>query len=215
MGDENDPTNGDDMSVPATDDPMVFGTRVSIPLPPQGGFTAEDLDRIPGLPPHTELIDGSLVLVSPQRRFHMFVLKLLEQRLDAQIPQELRTYREMTVRIGERQRPEPDLMLIRAEERKALHNTWVEPHVVELVVEVVSPESEVRDIERKPQIYAEAGIPHFWLIEEESEGEPVVHTYELDPLNKVYANLRSHRGRLGVTAPCALDIDLTRIRRYY
>lgn len=30
------------------------------PVPPEGGWTADDLDRIPGLPPHTELIDGSL-----------------------------------------------------------------------------------------------------------------------------------------------------------
>ncbi|MFI9415012.1 hypothetical protein [Nocardia gamkensis] len=29
--------------------------------PPPGGFVAEDLDRLPDLPPHTELIDGSLV----------------------------------------------------------------------------------------------------------------------------------------------------------
>ncbi len=30
-------------------------------VPPEEGFHAEDLDRIPELPPHTELIDGSLV----------------------------------------------------------------------------------------------------------------------------------------------------------
>lgn len=28
------------------------------PIPPTEGWTADDLDRIPGLPPHTELIDG-------------------------------------------------------------------------------------------------------------------------------------------------------------
>ncbi|MEW2387318.1 hypothetical protein AB0933_03030 [Streptomyces venezuelae] len=36
------------------------------PVPPKGGWTADDLDRLPNLPPHTELIDGSLVFVSPQ-----------------------------------------------------------------------------------------------------------------------------------------------------
>ncbi|MDQ0763417.1 hypothetical protein QFZ32_003538 [Streptomyces canus] len=36
------------------------------PIPPPEGWTADDLDRIPGLPPHTELIDGSLVFMSPQ-----------------------------------------------------------------------------------------------------------------------------------------------------
>ena len=37
---------------------------------------------------------------------------------------------------------------------------------VMLAVEVVSPESEARDRHRhrKPQLYAHAGIPHFWLV---------------------------------------------------
>ena len=35
-----------------------------------GPYTAEDLDRIPDLPPHTELIDGNLIFVSPQALFH-------------------------------------------------------------------------------------------------------------------------------------------------
>jgi hypothetical protein len=42
----------------------------SWPMPPEGGWTADDLDRLPNLPPHTELIDGSLVFVSPQTLFH-------------------------------------------------------------------------------------------------------------------------------------------------
>lgn len=44
--------------------------RYRWPIPPEGGWTSDDLDRIPGLPPHTELIDGSLVFMSPQRKFH-------------------------------------------------------------------------------------------------------------------------------------------------
>ncbi|MFJ5729931.1 hypothetical protein ACIQC2_17880 [Streptomyces paradoxus] len=40
------------------------------PTSPEGGWTADDLDRLPNLPPHTELIDGSLVFVSPQTVFH-------------------------------------------------------------------------------------------------------------------------------------------------
>lgn len=40
-------------------------------VPPEGGWTADDLDTLPNLPPHTELIDGSLVFVGPQTLFHM------------------------------------------------------------------------------------------------------------------------------------------------
>ena len=46
-------------------------------IPPEEGFHAEDLDHIPELPPHSELIDGSLVFVSPQANFHMLTISLL------------------------------------------------------------------------------------------------------------------------------------------
>ncbi|WP_433599932.1 hypothetical protein ACQPXH_30770 [Nocardia sp. CA-135953] len=35
-------------------------------IPPAGGFTVEDFLELRGLPEHTELIDGSLIFVSPQ-----------------------------------------------------------------------------------------------------------------------------------------------------
>lgn len=50
--------------------PTAKRSATAWPVPPREGWTVDDLDTLPGLPPHTELIDGSLVLVSPQRRFH-------------------------------------------------------------------------------------------------------------------------------------------------
>lgn len=35
--------------------------RVRWPVPPQDGYTVDDLFTLPDLPPHTELIGGSLV----------------------------------------------------------------------------------------------------------------------------------------------------------
>ncbi|WP_246407481.1 Uma2 family endonuclease [Nocardiopsis aegyptia] len=215
VGDENDPTTGgSDMSVPTVAERSVsaFG-EVTLPMPPQEGFTADDLDRIPDLPPHAELIDGSLVLVSPQKRFHMLMLKLLEQQLDDQVPSDLSVYREFTLKLGEKQRPEPDLMLVGEEVSEGMDSTWIGPEPVHLTVEVVSPESAIRDRERKPQLYAEAGIPHFWLVDRDDKG-PVVYVYELDPVNKRYTNVSVHRERLEVSVPCKLDIDLTKLPRH-
>ncbi|WP_220136175.1 Uma2 family endonuclease [Nocardia gipuzkoensis] len=83
--------------------------------PPPGGFVAEDLDRLPDLPPHTELIDGSLVFGSPQAKFHMLVISLLDSVLRRLAPEHLRVRREMTVTLGRDQRPEPDLIVIHAD----------------------------------------------------------------------------------------------------
>jgi Uma2 family endonuclease len=215
VGDENDPTTGgSDMSVPSVAERPVseFG-EVTLPMPPREGFTADDLDRIPDLPPHTELIDGSLVLVSPQKRFHMRMLRLLELQMVMQAPEELSVEREMTVVLGERQRPEPDLMLVRARASADDDATSVSGEDVLLAVEVVSPESEIRDRRRKPELYAEAGIPHFWLVEKKDSG-PAVFVYELDPVNERYTNVGVHRERLKVSAPCDLDIDLTRLPHF-
>lgn len=64
--------------------------RVQWPVPPQDGCTVDDLFTLPDLPPHTELIDGSLVFVSPQRRFHSNMIDLLVSGLRSGVPAYLR-----------------------------------------------------------------------------------------------------------------------------
>ncbi len=60
------------------------------PVPPPDSYTVDDLFTLPDLPPHTELIDGSLVFVSPQRIFHMATtLYLLESGLCRSVPDHL------------------------------------------------------------------------------------------------------------------------------
>lgn len=62
--------------------------------------------------------------------------------------------------LGPRQRPEPDLLVVQADAETGPDQTAYLPDAVELVVEVVSSDSEERDRERKPQLYAKAGIYH-------------------------------------------------------
>lgn len=40
----------------------ITGHSSRWPVPPQDGYTVDDLFTLPDLPPHTELLDGSLVL---------------------------------------------------------------------------------------------------------------------------------------------------------
>jgi Uma2 family endonuclease len=180
-------------------------------IPPEGGYTAEDLDRLRGIPSHTELIDGTLVFVSPQTRFHALTMFLLEGELHRAAPADLRVRREMTVTLGKRQRPEPDLVVVKvAGDLGGPRQTTYQPADVLLAVEVVSAESEIRDRERKPVLYAEAGIVHFWRIEEK-DGRPTVYVYELDPATKAYALMGIHHDRLKISVPFDIDIDLTEI----
>nr|WP_037913640.1 Uma2 family endonuclease [Actinacidiphila yeochonensis] len=181
-------------------------------FPPPGGFTADDLDRIPDLPPHTELIDGSLVFVSPQKSFHALVLDLLVYGLRSQAPAELRVRREMSVVLNRGNRPEPDLCVVRAEAvLESADETAYRAEDVVLAIEVVSPESRERDNKRKPQLYAEAGIPHFWRIEQGTGRRPVVYVYELDRVTGGYVPTGIHHDRLKLGYPFTVDIDLTEI----
>ncbi|MFG3048950.1 Uma2 family endonuclease [Streptomyces sp. NPDC048241] len=180
------------------------------PTPPEGGWTADDLDRLPNLPPHTELIDGSLVFVSPQTFFHSRVVSFLEWQLQSVAPVELEVVREFTIDIDHQNRPEPDVVVARAEV-VAPEQTRFPAEAVVLAVEVVSEESTSRDRETKPMKYARAKIPHYWRVENE-RGRAVIHAFELEPTTGTYTSVGIFRDRMKVEAPFPVDLDLTRIK---
>jgi len=181
-------------------------------IPPIHGFEAADLDRLTDLPRHTELIDGSLVMPGPRTGYLNDAQFVLTQALRCAIPDDLRLRREMTVTLGRRQRPEPDIIVIKAEARKDPGQTTYLPDDVVLAIEVVSPESRERDRKRKPLLYAEAGIQHFWLVEQE-KGKPVLHTYELDELTKSYVPTGIHHSTAKLDVPYPIEIDFSEIDR--
>ncbi|MFI5944824.1 Uma2 family endonuclease [Streptomyces uncialis] len=178
--------------------------------PPVGGWVADDLDKLPNLPPHTELIDGTLVLVSPRTRFHARTVRLLENELITQAPTHLEAIREMTTKLDRKNRPEPDVLVVPVDADTGSGQTWFEPEDVLIAVEVVSDDSVARDRDIKPPKYARAGIPHYWRVEA-NDGLPVVYVYELDPASRSYALTGIHHARLKLVTPFAIDIDLTAI----
>ncbi|MFF8844604.1 Uma2 family endonuclease [Streptomyces sp. NPDC015127] len=189
-----------------------LGENFEWPRPPAGGWTADDLDTLPNLPPHTELIDGSLVFMSPQTDFHMAAVRLLEYALLTHVPEHLYVVREMTTRLSKLDRLEPDLMVVSQSARTGPGQTSYAPDDVLLVVEIVSAESIARDREAKPVKYARAGIRHFWRVEE-NDGLPVVYVYELDPATHLYSLSDIHHKRLKLEVPFPLDVDLTALNR--
>nr|WSY54303.1 Uma2 family endonuclease [Streptomyces sp. NBC_00886] len=180
------------------------------PVPPRDGYTVDDLFTLPDLPPHTELIDGSLVFVSPQRIFHSRMIDLLVAGLRRTVPGGLKVCREMTVVLDRRNGPEPDLSVVRAEAVTGLEQTRFQAEDVLLAVEVVSPDSEARDRDTKPRKYAAAGIPYFWLVEmAEGNQHPVVRVYEIDPVNKTYTLTGIHHEKLDLSVPFDIDVDIS------
>ncbi|MFD5709592.1 Uma2 family endonuclease [Streptomyces pharetrae] len=188
--------------------------RVQWPVPPQDGYTVDDLFTLPDLPRHTELIDGSLVLVSPQRRFHFLAIDLLVNGLLSSVPPEFSVERDMTVVLDRRNGPEPDISVVRAEAVTGLRQTHFEAADVLLAVEVVSPDSEARDRNYKPQRYAAAGIPHFWLVEMAGRDDHLaVQVYERGEATGTYALTGIYHDHVKIGVPYDIDIDLTAVTR--
>ncbi|GAA2578923.1 Uma2 family endonuclease [Actinomadura fulvescens] len=182
-------------------------------IPPPGGFTADEFLKMRELPRHTELIDGSLVFVSPQTKWHTRVLHMLTAELDRQAPERLRADREMAVRLAKRQVPEPDVLVVTAEAfERDDPSTYYLPDDLVLVIEAVSPDSEERDRDNKPRKYAAAGIRHFWRVETD-EGRTVVYAYERDPATGCYGLTGIHHDRLKVSVPFDIEIDLNAVGR--
>ncbi|WP_312874928.1 Uma2 family endonuclease [Actinomadura litoris] len=158
-------------------------------------------------------MDGSLVFVGPQEKWHSFVLRMVENELDKQARDALRAVQRMAVVLGARQVPEPDVLVVTAEAfERDEPSTYYVPEDVVLVVEAVSPESVDRDRDTKPRKYAAAGIRHFWRLENEG-GETAAYVYELGSATGVYALTGIYRGVLKVTVPFDIEIDLATVGR--
>lgn len=190
---------------------MSTDEQVRWPVPPQEGYRFEDLFTLPGLPEHTELIDGSLVFMAPQSIAHDRLIRLLAHRLRGAVSAGQAVQTQMNVRLTDRTAPEPDVLVVGASSAEDLSRTSFDATDVLLAVEVVSPSSIERDRDTKPHKYAGAGIPHFWRIEWMG-GAPTAYTYRLGDDDR-YEPTGEHVGRLTTDEPVYIDVDLTQIER--
>jgi Uma2 family endonuclease len=153
-------------------------TTVEMPRLP---MTAEEFERMPpveGL--RIELWEGNLdVSAAAQRRWHAIVMHRIGELFRS-------TGREVSFETGvvltNRTVREPDVSRFRAGVFPGYRRSQFAADDLDCVVEVISPESEKRDRAIKPDEYAAAGIPEFWLVEEhaDDEADAVINVHQLD-----------------------------------
>lgn len=138
-------------------------------------LTADEYDA---LPPNSrrELVDGVIRMQATPTFRHQEVVMALTFALKRICPPDLRVTREQEIRLADRLRRNPDVLVVAAT-AVTPHRSRYLPHEVVLAAEVVSPGSESQDRREKPAEYAEAGIPHYWRVE--INPEIVVHTFRL------------------------------------
>ena len=71
-------------------------------------------------------------------------------------------------RLNERNSPEPDLTFVRKDREHLIESGFVNGPP-DLAVEIVSPDSVERDYEKKRKLYQQAGVPVYWIIDEEKK----------------------------------------------
>jgi len=106
-----------------------------------------------------ELIDGLIVEMSPKSPKHENVLAWLAERFWTAIDLARYEVRVAAALTLERSEPEPDLIVIERDAPRPYH-----PATAALVVEV-SVSSLRRDLVRKHELYARAGIPEYWVVD--------------------------------------------------
>jgi Uma2 family endonuclease len=145
--------NGD----PFEEEPMTAAVHLS----DKRDWTVDDVASLPE-DLHYELINGRLALSPSPLPFHQFVGNEVVYSLRERLPREYFLATDLSVLVDSRNEPRPDVVVMR---RKGAGRTPVLAADVLVVVEVISPESTVRDRQDKRKIYAYAGIPAYWIID--------------------------------------------------
>jgi Uma2 family endonuclease len=105
-----------------------------------------------------ELLRGMLVTMSPQGTHHADVVAWLTERLVLSIDRSLQVRPQLPYAASEWSEPEPDLAVIRKDPARRGH-----PSSALLLIEVADS-SLRKDRGAKLGIYAEAGVPEYWII---------------------------------------------------
>jgi Uma2 family endonuclease len=173
-------------------------------------YTAEEFLALPvDTTARYELQDGWFVVSRNPGLPHQAVMLRLVAHLDDQLPESHAAIHAVDVDL---QLPShvvrvPDIVVVREEE---IHSSGtLTAAKVSLAIEIISPETLRTDTKIKPIDYADAGVPHLWLIDPH---RPVTATV-LTLVDGKYEESQRVEGSFTVTEPFPLTIDLDKLRR--
>ncbi len=176
------------------------------------GWTTDDLDELPESNRRIELIDGALIVPPSPTNVHGTIALRLGSALEESCPAEYDITLGVEIRVSRIRSFIPDVLVAIAEAAKERTSKY-RPADVVLAVEVVSPGSMTMDRITKPALYAEAGIPYFWRVE--NDPRIVVHTYRLDAATGVYRPTGEFAETVRTDEPWQIEFPITRIAPRY
>jgi Uma2 family endonuclease len=133
--------------------------------------TLHDFFVLPEGPPYFEFEDGNLIPMPRPHPRHQSILMRLASRLDGycQTHSIGSIWPEIEIVLSGQPRVYiPDLVFLNTEHLAALPQESSRFHVVpDMVVEILSPSTRKRDRSTKMKAYRAAGVPWYWLVEED------------------------------------------------
>jgi Uma2 family endonuclease len=133
---------------------------------------------------HLELLEGVIVAMAPQGPTHAHCIQWLNRLLVRRLGDEYAVRPQLPLTLGERNEPEPDLTVVRADSASKDHH----PGTAILAIEV-SGESLRKDRRVKAAVYARFGIAEYWIVNVDAR---VVEVYsDPDGTKGVYNQTRT------------------------
>jgi Uma2 family endonuclease len=176
-------------------------------LPGQGDWTVDDLAE---LPPDLryELVNGRLMARSSTPGHHDLAGEIwLAAR--ANCSAEYLVSIDQSLRVDRRNEPRPDVVAVKIEH---YGRTPVPVEDALLAVEVISEHSEFRDMVEKAEVYAQAGIRTYWIIDQKRDDISLTEMV-LVPGRQPYAFGTHTTEVFSVTEPWPITIDLPALSR--
>jgi Uma2 family endonuclease len=131
-------------------------------------WTLEQLHRLPDDGNKYELVRGELFVTPPPGDEHETVLAKLSEILAPYVREHRlgHVYHPKSVMRFEGSEVEPDLMVrARHPDRRGEESDWTRAPIPILVVEVLSDATRRRDRKQKKELYLDAGVTEYWIVD--------------------------------------------------
>jgi len=130
-------------------------------------WTIEEAHSLPDDGNKYEVVRGELFVTPPPSDDHETITARLTRILDPFVAANALGMVYAVMRF-ERSEVEPDLM-VRQPHPRGRRGSWDDAPTPALIVEVLSPSTRRRDHEQKRQLYLDAGVPEYWIIDPDAE----------------------------------------------
>ena len=132
-------------------------------------MTSDEFRSLPDTGPRGELVEGELYVMPEPGLDHQFLVQLLWKYLFDQLTLAgmAHAYGPVNLVLSEDAYLSPDIIVVDSSRTGILGQVWVDG-APDIVVEILSSDRN-RDLVDKRQLYQDAGVPEYWLVDGDSD----------------------------------------------